>query len=62
MSNLTPFLSVIEDKLNNSFHPEIELHQLIETMNEKEKEIFIVAMIGKLIEQNKRLSSYRSKG
>lgn len=62
MSNLTPFLSVIEDKLNNSFHPEIELHQLIKTMNEKEKEIFIVAMIGKLIEQNKRLSSYRSKG
>lgn len=62
MSNLAPFLSVIEDKLNNSFRPEMELHQLIETANEKEKEMFIVAMIGKLIEQNKRLSLYQHKG
>ncbi|MBC6535423.1 hypothetical protein [Citrobacter amalonaticus] len=61
MSNLTPFLSVIEKKLNNSSRPEIELHELIETANENDKEMIILAMIGKLIEQNKRLSSSSTK-
>ncbi|EPZ6099321.1 hypothetical protein ACU6Z3_25540 [Klebsiella aerogenes] len=62
MSNLTPFLSVIEDKLHNSLRPEIELYQLIETANENERTKIILAMIGKLIEQNKKLSLYQPKG
>ncbi|EPU4033803.1 hypothetical protein ACVW2F_003810 [Enterobacter asburiae] len=61
MNNLTPFLSVIEDKLNNSSHPEIELYQFIETANENERKKIIVSMIGKLIEQNKRLAMYMQK-
>ncbi|WGL54478.1 hypothetical protein [Kluyvera intermedia] len=61
MSNLTPFLSAIEKTLNNSSRPEIELYQHIETANENDKKMIILAMIGKLIEQNKRLSSYTAK-
>lgn len=62
MSTLTSLLTVIETKLNNSTRPEFELFQLIDTAPETEKTDIIIAMIGKLIEQNKRLSSYRSKG
>ncbi|HCQ6956062.1 TPA: hypothetical protein OL683_004752 [Citrobacter freundii] len=61
MSKLTPFLSVIEKKLNSSSRPEIELYQLIETANENDKKVILLAMIGKLIEQNKRLSSSPTK-
>jgi len=61
MSTLTSLLTVIEAKLNNSTRPEFELFQLIETASETEKTDIIIAMIGKLIEQNKRLAMNMQK-
>lgn len=56
MENLTPYLNKIETILSNHQHPELDLFQLYNSYNKEQQISLITSMIGKLIEQNKRLN------
>lgn len=55
MENLTPYLNKIEIILSNHQHPELDLFQLYNSYSKEQQLSLITSMIGKLIEQNKRL-------
>ncbi|MDE9448065.1 hypothetical protein KKJ04_21735 [Xenorhabdus bovienii] len=57
MTTLTPFLQKIELILQNSQRPETDLYQLFSLAAKESQTQIVVAMIGKLIEQRKRLNS-----
>lgn len=57
MENLTPYLSEIETILNGHQHPEIDLFQLYNSYSKEQQLSLVASMIGKLIEQNKRLNN-----
>ncbi|OCL17807.1 hypothetical protein [Gilliamella sp. wkB171] len=55
MENLTPYLNKIETILSNHQHPELDLFQLYNSCNKEQQLSLVASMIGKLIEQNKKL-------
>lgn len=57
MCNLTPFLNEIEKSLHGSQRPEVALFQQYQLASPEVKNKIVLAMIGKLIELDKRASS-----
>jgi len=62
MKFLTPYVTQIEECLRKSKHQELALYELYETADNDTKKTIVLAMIGKLIEQNKWLSGYKHTG
>ncbi|MGE4857088.1 hypothetical protein AB8954_17680 [Yersinia enterocolitica] len=59
MINLTPFIDDIDKALRCSNRPESTLIQRYKSASTEVKEMLAIAMIGKLIEQSKRLQSVK---
>lgn len=55
MINLTPFIDQVNKDLQYSNRPESTLFQRYNSASAEVKEMIVLAMIGKLIEQSKRL-------
>ncbi|WP_160300214.1 MULTISPECIES: hypothetical protein [Xenorhabdus] len=56
MNNLTPIVNEINMVLQHSKRPEVTLFQYYQTAPESMKSTIVLSMIGKLIEQQKRLN------
>ncbi|WP_338882653.1 hypothetical protein [Xenorhabdus sp. TH1] len=59
--NLTPFIKEIENILHFSDRPEEVLIQKIRVSSDETRQKFIVAMIGKLIEQSKIIKLHKKE-
>ncbi|EKN5107154.1 hypothetical protein DVQ97_20310 [Yersinia enterocolitica] len=57
MINLTPFVDEVDKDLRYSNRPESRLFQRYNSASAEVKEMIVLAMIGKLIEQSKRLQA-----
>ncbi|EJA5988856.1 hypothetical protein OD507_005432 [Salmonella enterica] len=57
MSNIIPVVAEIENILQGADRPEKTLYQRYCVSGQELRETFVLAMIGKLIEQNNRLRS-----
>jgi len=57
MLDITPFVSEIDSILQGAERPEKNLYQRYMLLNYCAKNAFIIALIGKVIEQNNRLRS-----
>nr|EKU4148008.1 hypothetical protein [Proteus mirabilis] len=57
MNTLTPLLNDISIILNSSDRPEFTLIQRYEIASSSQKQEFVIALIGKLIEQNRKLKT-----
>ncbi|WP_155416472.1 MULTISPECIES: hypothetical protein [Photorhabdus] len=56
MNNLTPVVNEINIALQHSKRPEVTLFHYYQTASEAMKSTIVLSMIGKLIEQQKRLN------
>lgn len=61
MNNITPVVTEIDNILQGADRPEKTLYQRYCTSGAELRETFVLAMIGKLIEQNRRLQSGSSR-
>ncbi|EIZ5130037.1 hypothetical protein RLV03_000376 [Salmonella enterica subsp. enterica serovar Benin] len=61
MNNIIPVVTEIENILQGADRPEKTLYQRYCTSGAELRETFVLAMIGKLIEQNRRLQSGASR-
>ncbi|HCT3249667.1 TPA: hypothetical protein OTS89_001421 [Proteus mirabilis] len=57
MNTLTPLLNDISIILNSSDRPEFTLIQRYEIASSSQKPEFVIALIGKLIEQDRKLKA-----
>lgn len=61
MNNIISVATEIDNILQGADRPEKTLYQRYRTSGEELRETFVLAMIGKLIEQNHRLKSANGK-
>ncbi|MFV8801549.1 hypothetical protein ACSMDK_15250 [Yersinia enterocolitica] len=57
MMNITPLISELDNILQGAERPEKNLYQRYSELTTEGRNSFVIALIGKIIEQNNRLKS-----